>query len=378
MRAFTRRQRVRIDVGLLLCLLCCASAGCVAPQPVPDRFAACDPSVPREQNRYSLAQYRVMPPDILQIEAIYNVRGAATRLRSGDQLTVRLLNGLPLDMGEDTQQNILQLYTKAPEIQAKIINGPYLVLADGTIDLGAAYGKIPIAGLTVDEARATISQYLHDHAGLREPKLSVFLTDMAGRQVISGQHLVRPDGTIGLGIYGQIRVAGMTLNEVRESLEVHLAQFLNQPLVSADVLAYNSKVYYVIMDGGGYGQQVVRLPCTGNETVLDAVSQVNGLPQVSSKKIWIARPSPDNLGRPQILKVNWQSITSDAVAATNYQILPYDRIYVQADNLIATDNFLAKLIAPINRVLGVSLLGASTYQEFQMIGHGGSTGSGQF
>src|SRR5579862_8521646 len=324
MRAFTRRQLVRIDVGLLLCLLCWASVGCVAPQPVPDRFAACDPSVPREQNRYSLAQYRVMPPDILQIEAVYNVRGSATRLRSGDQLTVRLLNGLPLDMGEETQQNILQLYTKAPEIQAKIINGPYLVLADGTIDLGAAYGKIPIAGLTVDEARATISQYLHDHAGLREPKLSVFLTDMAGRQVISGQHLVRPDGTIGLGIYGQIRVAGMTLNEVRESLEVHLAQFLNQPLVSVDVLAYNSKVYYVIMDGGGYGQQVVRLPCTGNETVLDAVSQVNGLPQVSSKKIWIARPSPDNLGRPQILKVNWQSITSDAVAATNYQILPYD------------------------------------------------------
>ena len=53
--------------------------------------------------------------------------------------------------------------------------------------------------------------------------------------------------------------------------------------MSVDVLAYNSKVYYVIMDGGGYGQQIVRLPCTGNETVLDAIAQVNGLPQVASK-----------------------------------------------------------------------------------------------
>ena len=83
------------------------------------------------------------------------------------------------------------------------------------------------------------------------------------------------------------------------------------------------------------------------------------------------------MGHPQILKVNWQSITSEAVATTNYQILPYDRIYVQADNLIATDNFLAKLLAPVNRVLGVTLLGTSTYQEFQSIGRGGTGGTGQ-
>ena len=37
-----------------------------------------------------------------------------------------------------------------------------------------------------------------------------------------------------------------------------------------DVQGFNSKLYYVILDGGGAGQQVVRLPVTGNETVLDA------------------------------------------------------------------------------------------------------------
>jgi polysaccharide biosynthesis/export protein len=375
-RACAGIQRHHCYIALVLCVLSLAPLGCVAPLPLPDRFAVCDPSVPREQNRYSLAPYHVMPPDILQVEAVYNVRGAITRLRSGDQLTVRLLNGIPLDLGEDQPQNVLQLYTKAPEIQAKIINGPYVVLADGTIDLGAAYGKISVAGLTIDESKTAIVKYLHDQAGLREPKVSVQLADMAGRQAITGQHLVRPDGTIGLGIYGELRVSGMTLDQIRQALEVHLSQFLNQPMVSVDVLAYNSKVYYVIMDGGGYGQQIVRLPCTGNETVLDAIAQVSGLPQVSSKRIWIARPSPEIMGHPQILKVNWQSITSDAVATTNYQIMPYDRIYVQADNLIATDNFLAKLIAPVNRVLGVTLLGSSTYQEIQSIGRGGTGGTG--
>ncbi|HEV3300846.1 MAG TPA: polysaccharide biosynthesis/export family protein [Planctomycetaceae bacterium] len=342
-----------------------------------DRFAACDPGVPREQNRVSLSTYRVMPPDVMQIEAVYNIRAETMRLRSGDQITVRLLNGLPLDFGDEsaTGGNVLALYTKAPELAAKIINGPYIVQADGAVDLGAVYGKIPVAGLTIAEAKAAITKQLHDRSGLRDPKLSVSLTDVAGRQVISGQHLVRPDGTVGLGIYGAVHVAGMTLEQVRQVLEMHLSQFLHDPSVSVDVLAYNSQVYYIVLDGAGNGEQVVRLPCTGNETVLDAIAQLNGLPQVSSKRVWIARPSPVFGGKTQILSVNWQSMTADGNAATNYQLLPFDRVYVQADNLVTTDNLLAKWLAPINRVLGVTLLGTSVGQQFKQFQHGGG-GSG--
>jgi polysaccharide biosynthesis/export protein len=379
-RSGVRPSRICSATGLSLCLILSVAAGCVAPVPVHDRFAACDPAVPREQNRVSLSIYRVMPPDVLQIEAVYNVRETTMWLRAGDQLTVRLLNGVPLDFGEETTTgaNLIALYTKAPELQAKIVNGPYFVQADGTIDLGAVYGKIAVAGLTVDQAKAVIAKQLHNRSGLRDPKLSVMLTDMAGRQVITGQHLVRPDGTVSLGVYGAVHVAGLTLDQVRQVVELHLSQFLHDPWVSVDVLAYNSKVYYIVIDGGGYGEQVVRLPCTGNETVLDAIAQLNGLPQVASKRIWIARPSPVTGGKAQILNVNWQSLTADGNATTNYQLLPFDRVYVQADNLIATDNLLAKWIAPINRVLGVTLLGGSTVTEFRPFLHGftGSSGTG--
>jgi polysaccharide biosynthesis/export protein len=366
--------------GVCLCALTLVFAGCISPfrAPMPDPFASCDPAIPREQARTSLAPYRVMPPDILLIDAIYNVRGADTRLRSGDQITVRLLKGLPLDLGEETQGNLLQLAAKQPELQAKIVNGSYQILPDGTVDLGAAYGKVLIGGQTIDEAKATIEKYLHDFGGLREPKLSVLLSDTTGRQVVAGQHLVRPDGTVGLGIYGQVYVAGLTLPEVRQAVEMNLTQFLNNPVVSVDVMAYNSKVYYIIADGGGYGQQIVRLPCTGNETVLDAIAQINGLPQVSSKRVWVARPNQEPGGRPQILCVNWRSITADGVATTNYQLLPGDRVYVQADDLIATDNFLAKVVAPINRILGSMLLGISVAEGFQSLKNGTSTGTGSF
>jgi protein involved in polysaccharide export with SLBB domain len=321
-----------------------------------------------------------MPPDVLLIDAVYNVRDTTIRLRSGDQITVRLLNGLPLDFGDEstTGGNLLSIYTKAPELAAKIINGPYAIQADGTVDLGAVYGAIPVAGLTVAEATAAIAKQLHDRSGLRDPKLSVLLTDINGRQVVSGPHLVQPDGTVGLGSYGQVHVAGLTVPDVRRAVEMHLSEYLNKPDVSVSVAAYNSNVYYIIADGGGYGQQIVRLPWTGNETVLDAIAQINGLSQVSSKRIWIARPSRESEERSQTLCVDWKAVTADGIAKTNYQLLPGDRIYVQADDMIATDNFLAKVFAPINRVLGATLLGASTAQEIQAVKNGTSTGLGTF
>ena len=77
-----------------------------------------------------------------------------------------------------------------------------------------------------------------------------------------------------------------------------------------DVLAYNSKVYYVIYDGGGYGQQVYKLPIVGGETVLDAISQLTACrPSSSTKRIWVARPAPDDAGCRQMLPVDWAAIT---------------------------------------------------------------------
>jgi polysaccharide export outer membrane protein len=142
-----------------------------------------------------------------------------------------------------------------------------------------------------------------------------------------------------------------------------------------DVSVYNSKFYYVITDGGGYGEQVIRIPSTGNELVLDALSAIQGLPpQASKKKIWVARAIPAHNGAPHILPVDWCGITQRGEGATNYQIFPGDRIYVKADKWIKADSWLAKRLAPIERVLGTTLLGASTVNAIK--GNTGGNGSG--
>jgi len=196
-------------------------------------------------------------------------------------------------------------------------------------------------------------------------------------QPLAGPHLVRPDGTIGLGIYGSVFVAGMTIDQARASVAALLKQRAAKDLteeqiqleLQVDVIGYNSKFYYIIADGGGYGQQVYRVPCTGNETVLDAISQIGGLPTVAStKRIWVARATPYDAKNPKVLPVDWKALTQYGIAATNYQLFPGDRIFLHSDPLIVTNSFLNKLLSPVERVLGTVLLGATTVTAVKQAG----------
>src|SRR6478752_2002072 len=44
---------------------------------------------------------------------------------------------------------------------------------------------------------------------------------------ISGERLVRPDGKISLGFYGDVYVAGLTIPEIKEKIIFHLRKYLN-------------------------------------------------------------------------------------------------------------------------------------------------------
>lgn len=332
--------------------------------------------MPRELDKATLTDYRVEPPDILLIEAVNTVRRPDAPLEAGDTILIRLQNGLPLDPQTDPDVDATQHQLELQlEFEYKSINGIYTINPDATVDLGPAYGSVGVAGLTLKQAEAEILNYLTNVVGLKNPSVSVTLPSLGGKQVISGEHLVRPDGNVSLGIYGQVYVTGLTLPEVKAHIEAHLTQFVTQPQVNVDVLSYNSKVYYIVTDGGGFGEQVNRFPYTGNETVLDAVSNIQGLSEVSSKKIWIARPAPSSAGVAQILDVHWSEITSEGITATNYQIFPGDRIYIRADHLIATDNFLSKLLAPVERVFGIILLGAGVSRSIDFYDQQGQNGS---
>jgi polysaccharide export outer membrane protein len=211
--------------------------------------------------------------------------------------------------------------------------------------------------------------------------IRIHVADLLPDLRVDGQHLVTPDGSVRLDAFGAVYVAGMTLDQARvavanavntSGLRRKEAEPIKPVDVSVDVLAYNSKKYYVITDGGGYGEQVYPFPITGNETVLDAISNINGLPSVASKKhIWIARRAPGHGSKTNTLPVDWLGLTQGGGTATNYQIFPGDRVYVQSDKLIRIDSGLAKFLSPIERVLGTTLLGSTTYNSIKGRGFNG-------
>lgn len=349
-------------VGLII-------AGCATPRL---RDAVAESQMvdhPRELQKVSIPPYRVEPPDILSIELVNNIRPSDDVLRAGDELVIRATNLLPIDPMGDPILN-----------EFKMINGPYRLQADGTVDLGPEYGSVALEGLTLPQAREAINEYLRsEKVGLVDPKVAVNMPNVNGKQIVTGEHLIRPDGTVQLGVYGSVYVAGMTLDEVKLAVETHLSRSIHDPEVVVDVLAYNSKKVYVITDGGGNGETVVGLPFTGNETVLDAIEQIAGLSEVSSKRMWIARPAPNGTEFAQNMQIDWRAITQDAVTTTNYQLLPGDRIYIQADGWIAADNFVAKVTTPFQRIFGFTLLGYNTIGRVQgplNIGAGGGGGLG--
>src|SRR5262249_42780711 len=301
---------------------CLAGEGCCISRELRQTAvdAACT-DIPTEMQKVSIPVYRVEAPDILSIEAVNNIRPASDLLRAGDELVIRVRNTLPIDpMGDPVQNDF------------KTINGVYRVQTDGTVDLGPEYGSVVVEGITLKEAKLAIDKHLRDEAGLNDPKVAVSLPNVNGKQLISGEHLIRPDGTVSLGVYGSVYVNGMTLEEVKAAVEEHLTNYIHQPEMQVDVLAYNSKVIYVITDGGGNGAAISKIPFTGNETVLDAIAQIDGLPDVAAyNNMWVARPGPHGSDVTQKMYVDWRAVTQDAVTTTNYQLLPGDRIFVKAD-----------------------------------------------
>ena len=200
------------------------------------------------------------------------------------------------------------------------------------------------------------------------------LETLPGRP-ITGERLVRPDGKISLGFYGDLYVTGLTTNEIKEKLILHLRNYINDEVlglvrqdvetgktedvapidsnrVFVDVSSYNSKVYYVQGDVGSPG----RLPITGNETVLDAIQYAGGLiPTSSVPNIRLVRPAPPGACCEQTLPINIAAIVNAGDTTTNYQLMPGDRIVVYRDPIVRTTLFIDRLAAPFNSVLNTIL-----------------------
>ncbi|MCU0705721.1 MAG: polysaccharide biosynthesis/export family protein [Fimbriiglobus sp.] len=325
------RRTIRTMFAVALALATVGASGCLTPRPhlsarhdTPPINLPAPGSVPTELNPVTLPEYVIEPPDVLVIEAQIKLTDAGTKI------------------------------------------------ADLRTKLRAA---------KTDEEKQKVEKELADAAA--EARFTGETRPLPYNP-IQNQFQVRPDGTVYLGAYGTVQVAGLTLDQARRAIRSVLARQIDYPdgvkedavLVLVDAASYNSKSYYVITDGAGAGERVGEFPITGKEFVTTAIARIGGLPEEASKRnIWVARRTPQ-LNEEQILPVDWVGITQWGVTSTNYQLFPGDRVYVKAQRIVTVDRTLAKLLNPVERLLGVSLLGTQTYN--QIAGRGFGFGGGGF
>ncbi len=190
---------------------------------------------------------------------------------------------------------------------------------------------------------------------------------------LPGDQPVSPDGTISLGEFGALDVAGKTIAQIQAEVEATIQarlemdvksqaaraagegseqtggddETINQQLnrllranrVSVRLINWDSKVVYVLGEVNSPGS----FPFTGNQTVLDAIVAAGGLTSAgNSHRIVLARPTPSGSCRI-VLSVCYEQIVQLGDTSTNYQLLPGDRVFVPSLTLI---DDLKKTLAP--------------------------------
>jgi protein involved in polysaccharide export with SLBB domain len=250
-----------------------------------------------------LSDYVIESPDVLLIKAAPLVPKSSLRLGASDEILILVGTGARVR-----------------------INGKYTIDDEGNVNLGAKCGRVHLAGLTAREAEGAVQNELIEEVG--KVPVSVTLHTGMNTQQIGGQHLVRADGCVDLGDFGFVDVSGMTPGKARAAIEKKLSERLESPEVTVEVLAINSKVYYIIEQHTGSGDEVARQRITGRETVMDAVAALGGIAKGSTPRMWISRPAADGKGVEKTLPINWRELANGDSTATNYELRPCDRLFI--------------------------------------------------
>jgi polysaccharide biosynthesis/export protein len=131
---------------------------------------------------------------------------------------------------------------------------------------------------------------------------------------------VRPDGKISLPLLNDVQAAGMTPQQLSESLIVKLKKYIADPRVTVVVTAINSKRIYV----NGEVLHSGPMPMSPNMTVLQALSSA-GLNQFAKTKgIYVLRTEN---GKQEKLPVNYRKLIKGDIEQ-NYLLRTGDTIVV--------------------------------------------------
>jgi len=184
----------------------------------------------------------------------------------------------------------------------------------------------------------TVSQYLMEHPGMRDPagcdyrvdgydvlSITVYEEEDLSRKAVR----VSADGYISFPLIGRLKVDGLTTSEIEKMISLRLAreQYLLDAHVSVMVTEYNSKRFLVlgaVKNPGSY-------PLRARERLLDAISKAGGIDlEQAGKRGMIIRTEKPNTEheRKIVINVDLQGLLKGSDQISNIFLAEKDTLFI--------------------------------------------------
>jgi polysaccharide export outer membrane protein len=139
---------------------------------------------------------------------------------------------------------------------------------------------------------------------------------------MSAEVTVRPDGKITLPLINEVQAAGLTPEQLRDTLQQAATKFLEDPTVSVVVKTINSRKVFITGQVAKPGAYSLSAPTT----VMQLIAMAGGLLEFAdSKNITIIR---NENGKPTAYRFNYKDVLKHKNLKQNIELKPGDTVVV--------------------------------------------------
>ncbi|MFA6884686.1 MAG: polysaccharide biosynthesis/export family protein [Paludibacteraceae bacterium] len=170
-----------------------------------------------------------------------------------------------------------------------------------------------------------------------EIKIKVLSLNKDALELFKGTDVYRvyTDGTVDLPYLDSIKIVGMTLQEVKLTLQEHLKAFI----VDAEVIVSLSNNYFYMFGEGGNG--AIKL-YKEKITIYQALAMAGGIKKVGSRKnVYLMRKDENGVTQTKTFDIRPKSI----IGSEYYYIQPNDILYIppSSERFFRMDSFMGIL-----------------------------------
>lgn len=220
----------------------------------------------------------------------------------------------------------------------------------------------------VSETSSTVDINLAELPVVRQPALTVseavkytlgpddvIEIEVRRHPEFSGQYPVNSEGKIEYKFIGDVIVSGLTKVQLQERLSGILSEYIIEPDVNVRIVAYLSKVFYVVGEVNNPGKFYMK----GNTiTVREALVQA-GLPAVGSAAMRKCRlVTPDEKGRNNYTYVNAYDLLYGGDLRQNIEMQPGDVLYVPSTIVAKIIRVVSPITSAVSATAGQAAAGA--------------------